>query len=438
MKKIFVVLTIFFIFTLSSCGETFTFELLGDENVFLHVGDNYIDEGVIAKDGGVDLSKQVDTEGFVDTTLAGDYQIMYMIKNGDQSYFLTRNIFVRDIGCEAILDTNVTKCDSYWSAYLHTSVKLTIYYNDDKYHNIVPEILDNVENILRDYHQLSTKYDDYGIENVYAINNSPSKSHILDERLFTMIDFALVNQQEVIEQFNVALGPVIDIWHNYREQCNNSVDSVCLLPSDNELNEANLYTDPSKIILNNENLSVTMSPYMKIDLGGLSKGYISREIVNYLDTLDISYLFNNGSSNISIGGSHPIRENGKYLLAITNPSNPQSWYAEVFLSDGDQLVTSGDYQQYYKVDESVYHHIINPTTLYPMHYFRSVSLVYNDAALADLYSTALFNMSIDDGLEFVNSHDGLEAIWYTLDGKAVFSDNFESKYLYKLYVPKDK
>ena len=114
---------------------------------------------------------------------------------------------------------------------------------------------------------------------------------------------------------------------------------------------------------------------------------------------------------------------------MTDPTNPFTYYATVNLRDGDQLVTSGDYQQNYWVGEAFYHHIIHNETLMPERYNRSVSIVTSDPALADLYSTAIFLMPTSDGIEFVNSIDGLEGIWYDIDGVIHYSDNFEADYL---------
>jgi thiamine biosynthesis lipoprotein len=200
------------------------------------------------------------------------------------------------------------------------------------------------------------------------------------------------------------------------------------------LEEANNLTDPSKVVFDDENLTITLEEGMSMDLGGVSKGYVSREIINYLNTLDLpAYLLNNGESNISIGGTHPIRDNGKFIIGITNPESPSEIYATSYLSDSEQLVTSGDYQKYFIVDGVKYHHIIDPSTLMPSEYSRSVSIITSDPALADLYSTAIFNMSIEDGQAFVNSIDGMEAIWFGLDGTIYYSENFEEDYLVDLY-----
>ncbi|NLZ61877.1 MAG: FAD:protein FMN transferase, partial [Acholeplasmataceae bacterium] len=55
-----------------------------------------------------------------------------------------------------------------------------------------------------------------------------------------------------------------------------------------------------------------------------------------------------------------------------------------------------------------------------------------DGALADIYSTAIYLLTIDEGVEFVNQTPGLEAVWYKTDGTLVYSENFEDKYLHLL------
>lgn len=420
-------------------GNDATLDIIGEDVLSLEIGDDYEEKGYIAKDGFTDLSDYVTITNTIDTTQAGDYEVTYNLSYEDVTNSVTRTVYVREQGCEVLEDTTITQCSRYWSQYLHTTVKLSMYYDGDTYHNQMDTITTNVENILALYHELTTKYDAYtGITNVYAINEDPASTHVIDYRLFDLIQFSLEHQDDVDNLFNIALGPVLKLWHDAREACNAFTDPLCEVPDMIDLEAANIYTDPGNIVLDEENLTITMEENMSIDLGGVSKGYISGKIMEYLDALELSgYLLNNGTSNISIGGTHPTRENGKFSLAITDPTNPFSYYAIVFLGQGDQLVTSGDYQQYFVADGELYHHIINPQSLMPERYSRSVSIATSDPALADLYSTAIFTMPIEDGLTFVNGIDGLEAIWYTLDNTVIMSDHFEEDYVYELYVDKD-
>ena len=59
-----------------------------------------------------------------------------------------------------------------------------------------------------------------------------------------------------------------------------------------------------------------------------------------------------------------------------------------------------------------------------------VSIICEDSALGDGLSTALFCMSVEDGMALVNSLDGVEAMWVTEDEVKHYSDNFKN-YLYK-------
>jgi thiamine biosynthesis lipoprotein len=408
--------------------------MFGDAEIYISEGSQFIDVGFVAKDSGVDINDYVTTDNPVDTSYVGTYTVTYTLDYHDEVTVLTRTVHVQYLNssCNLISGTDTLECYKNWSSYLHTVVTVKIYFN--QYENINSlEIFNDMEDIISLYHQLSDKYDTYdGYINIKTINDDPTTTHTITPELFDLIDFTIEHQDDVNNLFNAALGPVLQIWHDYRENC--TVNQVCEVPPMQDLLDAEVFTDPDDIILDSENYTIKMNANMSLDLGGVSKGYISGELIEYLDSLDLDgYLINNGESNISIGGTHPTRESGQFLLAITDPTYTLPYYATVYLNAGDQLVTSGDYQQYYMVGETLYHHIINNTTLMPERNSRSVSIIFSNPALADLYSTAIFIMTIEEGQTFVNGIDGLEAIWYGMDGTIYYSENFEEMYLHNIY-----
>jgi len=410
------------------------FDMFGDVEIYISEGTQFIDVGFVAKDSGVDINDYVTTDNPVDTSSVGTYIVTYTLDYHDKITVLTRTVHVQYLNssCNLISGTDTLECYKNWSSYLHTVVTVKIYFN--QYENINSlEIFDEMEDIISLYHQLSDKYDTYdGYTNIKTINDDPTTTHTILPELYNLIDFTVKNQADVDNLFNTALGPVLQIWHDYRENC--TVNQICEVPPMQDLLDAQAFTDPDDIILDSENYTITMSANMSLDLGGVSKGYISGKLIEYLDSLDLDgYLLNNGESNISIGGTHPTRETGQFLLAITDPTYTLPYYATVYLNDGDQLVTSGDYQQYYMVGETLYHHIISNITLMPERNSRSVSIIFSDPALADLYSTAIFIMTVEEGQNFVNGIDGLEAIWYGMDGTIYYSENFEEMYLHNIY-----
>ena len=80
------------------------------------------------------------------------------------------------------------------------------------------------------------------------------------------------------------------------------------------------------------------------------------------------------------------------------------------------IATSGDYQRFYVVDGVRWHHLIDPDTLYPASFMRSVTVTAPDAALSDVLSTALFLLPPDEALELAGEFDGVEALLVLPDG----------------------
>ena len=86
-------------------------------------------------------------------------------------------------------------------------------------------------------------------------------------------------------------------------------------------------------------------------------------------------------------------------------------------------VTSGDYQRAYAVDGKLYHHIIDPDTLYPSEYWRSVSIVCADSGIADALSTALFLLPLEEGQKLLDKFQA-EALWVDAQGQKHYSPGF--------------
>ena len=206
----------------------------------------------------------------------------------------TREYF-NNTSCQFDEGTNLLACAKTWSQYLHTTVALTVYFDADAPIDS-KELFSDVEEIISYYDKTSDKYDNFdGVTNIKTINDDPTTIHTVDEKLFELIDFTLSHQDEVDNLFNAALGPVLQIWHDYREDCN--VNNICNVPTFDELNAKKPFTNPNDVTLDSENLTVTMKEGMSLDLGGVSKGFISGEILDHLDTLDLyGFLLNNGES----------------------------------------------------------------------------------------------------------------------------------------------
>ena len=77
------------------------------------------------------------------------------------------------------------------------------------------------------------------------------------------------------------------------------------------------------------------------------------------------------------------------------------------------------------MDGKIYHHIIDPDTLFPSAYWRSVTVVCEYSTLADALSTALFLLPLEDGMALLEKV-GAEAMWVDAAGKICYSKNFQA------------
>ena len=111
------------------------------------------------------------------------------------------------------------------------------------------------------------------------------------------------------------------------------------------------------------------------------------------------------------------------MIGIQDPDGGD--YLHTVCVTGGSVGTSGDYQRTYLVDGESYHHIIDPETLMPSRYWRSVTVVCADSGIADALSTALFLMPQDEGQTLLTRYNA-EAMWVNADGGEFFSPGFRA------------
>ncbi len=281
---------------------------------------------------------------------------------------------------------------------------------------------------LEEYHQLYDIYNDYeGINNVKTINDNAGISPVqVDKRIIDLLLFAKKAHQETGGKVNIALGPVLKIWHEYRTKGVDDPENAKLPPFE-LLKQAKAHTDIGKVIIDELNSTVYLSdPEMSLDLGAIAKGYAVEQVSKAVEERGLtSGLIIAGGNVRAIGYKG---ENNEYWnVGIRNPDT-QSDERDLYRMQvaGMSLVTSGNYLRYYTVDGKRYHHIIDPDTLYPSEYYASVTVICEDSGIGDVLSTALYIMPIDQAIELVESMEGVEALWVYSSGEQVYSSGFSN------------
>lgn len=158
-------------------------------------------------------------------------------------------------------------------------------------------------------------------------------------------------------------------------------------------------------------------PGMRIDLGGIAKGYAVDRAIAILQSLGID------RASVTAGGDSRVigdRFGRPWVIGIRHPDDPGRVIARIPLVDA-AISTSGDYERYFDEDGQRYHHIINPHTGRSAGGMRSVTIIGPDATTTDGLSTSVFVMGPERGIALVEGLPEVDAIVVRSDGKVLYS-----------------
>lgn len=278
---------------------------------------------------------------------------------------------------------------------------------------------------LLKYHQLYDIYNDYdGINNIKTINdNAGIKPVKVEPEIIRLLIMSKVYYDLTNSKMNVAEGAVLKIWHEYRTEGIRDPENA-KLPDMEDLKEASKHTDINKVIIDGDNSTVFLEDKeMSLDVGAIAKGFAVNEVAINAEERGFKSGLISVGGNVKVIGEKPEGD-GNWNIGIENPEKDEPFLMTVSLK-GQSLVTSGDYMRYYTVDGKKYNHIIDPATLMPATYFRSVTIITNDSGKADALSTGVFNMPYDEGRKLIESLPDTEALWYFASGEKKYTEGLK-------------
>jgi thiamine biosynthesis lipoprotein len=158
-------------------------------------------------------------------------------------------------------------------------------------------------------------------------------------------------------------------------------------------------------------------PGMRINLGGIAKGYAVEQGARILRAAGVeSALLNAGGDTRVIGD----RRGEPWIVGIRHPRLEGEFATRLPLVD-EAISTSGDYERFFEEDGRRYHHIINPVTGEPTATVLSATVIGPDATLTDALSTTVFVLGAEAGIALIESYPGFEAIVVDPAGRLTYS-----------------
>lgn len=305
-------------------------------------------------------------------------------------------------------------------------------------------ILDNLDkkfNVVK-------RNDNYVTELMKINNNAGIEPVVVSDEVIYVIEesikVALMSKVDGVALFDPTIAPVWEKW-----DFPNLIFSVFqkgvpneYLPTTEEINEALTYVNFNNVVINKENKTVYLKEeHMALDLGAVVKGYAADVIEEFLLTEGFEKAVIDIGANILLMGSFVDKKGNdapwnvllrtplKNLNAMIPTNNDVLTMGSVDVIN-KTVVSSGNYEKYIRTEDGIdYHHILDPRTGYSFeNNVVSVSVITTLSIMGDAYSTALFALGLEAGMEFVNNNDDIECVY------VISQKNAENKTEYLVYV----
>jgi thiamine biosynthesis lipoprotein len=269
------------------------------------------------------------------------------------------------------------------------------------------------------------------IENLVSINkegtelnklneNAGLKSVKVSDTSYDIIKRGLYYSELSNGGYDITIGPLVKLWSIGLPEAK--------VPTQEEIDKTIKNIDYSKVKINPDTKEVFLSEKgIMLDLGSIAKGYATDEIVKILREEDVKQAIvdiggniyamglKNGDTNWKIGIQNPFDDRGNVLGSVE-------------ISD-KTVVTSGVYERFIEKNGVKYHHILNPDTGYPYKTeIAAVSIIADKSIDADALSTLIFTKGLDEGLNFVEKLDKIEAVFITNEKKVYITEGLRNNF----------
>ena len=288
--------------------------------------------------------------------------------------------------------------------HMETAIEIRIFHED------MSDVLDKAfEEVVR-LEEVLTVNDDTVNSEVEEINVKAGIEPVaVSEQTFTLIQESLAFAHDSNGNLNIAIGPLTKLWNIGFEDAN--------VPAEVEINDILPLLDYNEVVLNSNSRTVFLERAgMRLDLGGVAKGFMADEVSLLLKENGVTSAIINIGGDIFVLGGNP--SGNHWNIGIRNPlSDPSDRGIIGTVSVSDMaVVTSGVYERYVKQDDVIYHHVLDPQTGFPFDSdIVSVSIVAPSGFLGEVYTTITFALGIEAGLAYIESVPGVEALFISED-----------------------
>lgn len=160
-----------------------------------------------------------------------------------------------------------------------------------------------------------------------------------------------------------------------------------------------------------------LRPGVRINLGGIAKGYSVEQVIALLGEQGIAHASATAGGDTRILGD---RRGVPFIIGIRQPDQTDGIVTRLPIID-EAVSTSGDYERFFFEDGARYHHILDPASGLPTEGVRSVTILGPDGTMTDGLSTSVFVLGVSAGMRQIESMLAYEAVIIDADGQLHYS-----------------
>ncbi|MEG0084970.1 MAG: FAD:protein FMN transferase [Niameybacter sp.] len=251
--------------------------------------------------------------------------------------------------------------------------------------------------------------------------SSGTSPYKVNSTLFDIVEKGLYYSQLTNGSFDLSVGPLVKLWSIGLPEAR--------VPSQTEIDATLPLIGYQNITLNKEDSSIYLhKPSMQLDLGGIAKGYTADAIATLLSSKGVGHALIDLGGNIYTLGAKI--DGSLWKVGIQDPFESRSNIVGYVSVANQSVVTSGIYERYLEADGNKYHHILNPQTGYPFENdIAGISIISDTSIDGDALSTAVFSQGLEEGMAFVQTLPGIDAIFITKDSQVYITEGLKNSFV---------
>src|SRR2546426_2153198 len=275
---------------------------------------------------------------------------------------------------------------------------------------------------IKQLNDILSDYDDDTELSRLSRSSGPGRAVKVSDDLWRV----LIKAREISEQsngaFDVTVGPVVTLWRRARR--------VKRLPDPEKLAEARKSVGYKNLKLDaKDRTAELLVPNMRLDLGGIAKGYAVDEALKVLRSHGVRRALVAGGGDMAAGDPPPGKKGWRIEVApLDVPKAPPPRF--VLLANAG-LATSGDVFQHVEIDGKRYSHIVDPRTGVGLTDHSLVTVIAPDGMTADGLATAVSVLGPTNGLKLIERTPNAAAHLVRKPGEEI--ETYESRRFKRWY-----